>query len=41
MHKYGYVHRDISTGNILLHEGQGKLSDLEYAKEMTGTGGCA
>jgi serine/threonine protein kinase len=37
MHEYGYVHRDISTGNILLCQGHGKLSDLEYAKEM-GTG---
>jgi serine/threonine protein kinase len=34
MHKYGYVHRDISTGNILFHKGRGKLSDLEYSKEM-------
>jgi serine/threonine protein kinase len=37
MHEHGYVHRDISTGNILLYGGRGKLSDLEYAKEM-GTG---
>lgn len=34
MHKHGYVHRDISTGNIILHDGRGKLSDLKYAKEI-------
>ena len=28
----GYVHRDVSTGNCLYHEGSGKLADLEYAK---------
>ncbi|KAL0066140.1 hypothetical protein AAF712_006764 [Marasmius tenuissimus] len=29
----GYVHRDVSPGNCLLcAEGQGKVSDLEYAK---------
>ncbi|PBK77621.1 hypothetical protein ARMSODRAFT_1010272 [Armillaria solidipes] len=27
-----YVHRDISSGNILLCSGRGKISDLEYAK---------
>jgi serine/threonine protein kinase len=37
MHECSYVHRDISTGNILFHNGQGKLSDLEYAKEITAT----
>jgi serine/threonine protein kinase len=34
MHTHGYVHRDVSTGNILVFEGRGKLSDLEYSKEM-------
>ena len=34
MHKYGWVHRDISTGNILLVDGVVKISDLEYAKKM-------
>ncbi|KAF9449014.1 hypothetical protein P691DRAFT_703938 [Macrolepiota fuliginosa MF-IS2] len=34
-----WVHRDVSTGNIILVEGtdriRGKLSDLEYAKEFS------
>ena len=30
--KKGYVHRDISTGNIIIYEGRAKLSDLEFAK---------
>lgn len=29
---HGSVHRNISTGNILLYEGRGILNDLEYAK---------
>ncbi|KAG8865837.1 hypothetical protein FRB98_005200, partial [Tulasnella sp. 332] len=34
----GWVHRDISAGNILLHKrsetnSRGKLRDLEYARE--------
>ncbi|KAL7278832.1 hypothetical protein ACG7TL_007849 [Trametes sanguinea] len=29
-----WIHRDVSSGNILLFEGRGKLSDLEYAKEF-------
>ncbi|KAL1738860.1 hypothetical protein HDZ31DRAFT_17103, partial [Schizophyllum fasciatum] len=29
-----WVHRDVSSGNILLHGGHGKLGDLEYAKEF-------
>ena len=37
MHAHGYVHRDVSTGNIIFHEGHGKIADLEYAKEV-GTG---
>ncbi|KAI0649532.1 hypothetical protein C8Q79DRAFT_518486 [Trametes meyenii] len=29
-----WIHRDISSGNLLFHEGHGKLGDLEYAKEF-------
>ncbi|KAL1739097.1 hypothetical protein HDZ31DRAFT_1537, partial [Schizophyllum fasciatum] len=29
-----WIHRDISSGNVLLHGGRGKLGDLEYAKEF-------
>jgi serine/threonine protein kinase len=29
----GWVHRDVSTGNILSCDGHGKLADLEYAKK--------
>lgn len=32
LYSAGYVHRDISTGNILLCNGRGKISDLEYAR---------
>ena len=28
----GWIHRDISVGNILIVDGQVKISDLEYAK---------
>lgn len=31
MHKSGWVHRDISAGNILIVDGSGRLTDLEYA----------
>jgi len=34
MHLCGYVHRDISVGNILLYEGRGLLMDLEYSKQV-------
>ncbi|KAI0086022.1 hypothetical protein BDY19DRAFT_996208 [Irpex rosettiformis] len=34
MHKCGWVHRDVSSGNILLVDGFAKISDLEYAKSM-------
>ena len=43
MHKAGWVHRDISTGNIYLYidpvtgEKRGMLGDLEFAKKV-GTG---
>ncbi|KAI0084508.1 hypothetical protein BDY19DRAFT_1060215 [Irpex rosettiformis] len=35
MHKSGWVHRDISSGNILVVDGVVKISDLEYAKKMS------
>ncbi|KAJ3555477.1 hypothetical protein NM688_g2556 [Phlebia brevispora] len=31
MHKSGWVHRDLSAGNILVVNGTGKITDLEYA----------
>lgn len=39
MHKAGYVHRDLSTGNLFWMEngkgeGRGKISDFEYARVM-------
>lgn len=37
LHAIGWVHRDISLGNILLLDGTPpvvKLADLEYAKEV-------
>ena len=39
MHQHGYVHRDVSTGNIISHDGHGKMADLKYAKKI-GTGGA-
>lgn len=33
MHDFGWVHRDISSENILVVDGVGKIADLEYAKE--------
>ena len=35
MHMLGYVHRDVSAGNILFWEDRGILSDLESAKKTT------
>ncbi|KAK0245204.1 hypothetical protein EDD85DRAFT_963921 [Armillaria nabsnona] len=32
LHLASYVHRDMSSGNILLCSGKGKISDLEYSK---------
>ena len=34
LRKLGWVHRDVSIGNILSYEGGAKLADLEYAKKM-------
>ncbi|KAF8811221.1 hypothetical protein BYT27DRAFT_7252939 [Phlegmacium glaucopus] len=31
--KKGYVHRDVSPGNIIIYNGRAKLNDLEFAKE--------
>ncbi|KAF8874610.1 hypothetical protein BD779DRAFT_1566012 [Infundibulicybe gibba] len=38
LHKLGYVHRDVSSGNVLLCEERGKLSDLEYCKPFSEVG---
>ncbi|GJE97403.1 hypothetical protein PsYK624_136200 [Phanerochaete sordida] len=41
LHKNGWVHRDISPGNVLIHNTDGKLSDVEYARycsDMTAYG---
>lgn len=36
MHKAGWIHCDISTGNILIDaEGHAKLVDMEYAQKMS------
>ncbi|THH04754.1 hypothetical protein EW146_g10093, partial [Bondarzewia mesenterica] len=34
IHQCGWVHRDISIGNILVLNGRAKISDLEYAKKV-------
>ncbi|KAJ7756980.1 hypothetical protein B0H16DRAFT_1721448 [Mycena metata] len=36
LYRMGLVHRDVSAGNILLVDGVGKLSDLEYLKSFKG-----
>ncbi|EKM53991.1 uncharacterized protein PHACADRAFT_196429 [Phanerochaete carnosa HHB-10118-sp] len=33
LHSAGWVHRDISAGNIIIHEKDAKLGDVEYAKQ--------
>jgi serine/threonine-protein kinase RIO1 len=35
MHNAQYVHRDISSGNVLCYENRGLISDLEYVKLIT------
>ena len=34
IHEAGWVHRDISNGNMYEYEGRGLLADFEYAKKM-------
>ena len=34
LHRLGWVHRDISYGNVLIVEGRGKITDLEYSKRV-------
>lgn len=36
LHAIGWVHRDISAGNIMVEKSTGvvKLADVEYAKEI-------
>lgn len=36
LHKAGWVHRDISTGNILTTDDQALLADFEFAKQEAG-----
>ncbi|KAJ6612789.1 hypothetical protein B0H10DRAFT_2051084 [Mycena sp. CBHHK59/15] len=36
LHRLHLVHRDVSAGNIMLFNGVGKLSDLEYLKSFQG-----
>ncbi|OCB90624.1 hypothetical protein A7U60_g2142 [Sanghuangporus baumii] len=35
IHGCGWVHRDISPGNLYLYEGRGLVGDLEYAKQRS------
>src|ERR1700678_109125 len=35
IHRLKRVYRDVSTGNILLYQGVGRLSDLEFLKEVS------
>ncbi|KAF9241208.1 hypothetical protein BU15DRAFT_45238 [Melanogaster broomeanus] len=34
MHMGGWVHRDVSAGNVLRYDDRGLIMDLEYAKKM-------
>ena len=36
--KHGYVHRDISDGNIYQYDGKGIVGDLEYMKRLSEDG---
>lgn len=35
LHECGWMHRDISSGNILVYKGRGLLTDFEYAKSWS------
>lgn len=35
MHKAGWVHRDISTGNITLDAKRARLVDFEFSKQAS------
>ncbi|GJE95060.1 hypothetical protein PsYK624_112390 [Phanerochaete sordida] len=37
LHRYGWVHRDISYGNVLRVKEYTKITDIEYAKEVSET----
>jgi serine/threonine protein kinase len=32
LHEAGFVHRDLSPGNVIVVNGKAKISDLEFAK---------
>ena len=38
LHACGWVHRDVSAGNVLIHDGVGKLADFEFAKAESDKG---
>jgi serine/threonine protein kinase len=35
LHKYSWVHRDMSPGNIIFYDGGSRFSDFEYAQKTT------
>ena len=37
LHGSGWIHRDISVGNLYFYEGRGVLGDLEFAKRTIDT----
>ncbi|KAH7910218.1 hypothetical protein BJ138DRAFT_134422 [Hygrophoropsis aurantiaca] len=39
LHDVGWLHRDVSTGNVLSFNGQGKLLYLDYAQNMATNSG--
>jgi hypothetical protein len=38
MSRAGWVHRDISSGNLYHYQGGGKIGDLEFAKQFVNEG---